>query len=195
MSRKLIVQQFLTLDGVMQAPGAKDEDTRGGFEHGGWQLSYYDNLLVEFMLKSYASADALLFGRRTYDTFAAYWPSAPDDGNPFIKDMNRLTKYVVSTRPLELKWKNSAKIEGDAVEEITKLKRQPGKDIILLGSGKLSQTLMQHNLVDKYTLFVAPLILGTGTRLFSGSDLKQELVFQDSKTTSTGVVIMTYTAL
>jgi len=192
MSRKLVVQQFLTLDGVMQAPGAKDEDTSGGFEHGGWQLPFFDATLVEFMLQRYASVDAFLFGRRTYDTFAAYWPSAPDDGNPFIKDMNRLTKYVVSARPLELAWGNSVRIEGDVVEEIAKLKQQPGKDLLVLGSGKLVQTLMRDNLVDEYALIVTPLILGTGTRLFRSSDSMQNLALLDCKSTGTGVVIMTY---
>lgn len=192
MNRKLVVQQFLTLDGVMQAPGAKDEDTRGGFEHGGWQLPFYDGSIVEFMLDRYARADALLFGRRTYETFAAYWPTAPDDGNPFVKEMNRLIKYVASNHPVDLGWKTSIRIEPPVPEAVRQLKEQPGNDILVLGSGNLVQTLLEHRLVDELVLIVAPLVLGTGKRLFGGNMPRQEFVLAGQQASSTGVSMLTY---
>lgn len=165
MSRKLAVQQFLSLDGVMQAPGAKDEDTRGGFPFGGWQLPYSDEAVVRFILERFSASDALLLGRYTYEIFAAYWPKVTDEeGNPFAAEMNRLVKYVVTDQTVDLTWQNSFQITGDAVEEIKKLKEQSGKDITVLGSGVLVQSLMRHHLIDEYALMVVPLILGEGMR-------------------------------
>ena len=192
MGRKLVVQQFVTIDGVMQAPGTKEEDTRGGFDYGGWQLPYYDGIIVESMLERYAAADSLLFGRRTYENFAAYWPSAPDDGNPFVKEMNRFVKYVVARQPVDLSWENSFQIHPPVPEAIGQLKRQPGKDILVLGSGELVQTLVEHRLVDEFVLMVAPLVLGKGKRLFEGNLPKQELKLVSSKNSGTGVAILTY---
>lgn len=192
MSRKLIVQQFLTLDGVMQAPGAKDEDTRDGFDYGGWQLPYYDGTIVESMLERYAACDGLLFGRRTYESFAAYWPKAPDDGNPFVKEMNRLIKYVVTGQSVDLGWKTSIRIEPPVPEAIDQLKRQPGKDILVLGSGELVRALQEHQLIDEFVLMIAPLTLGKGKRLFERGIPKQEFELADSQISGTGVAILTY---
>jgi dihydrofolate reductase len=192
MSRKIVVQEFLSVDGVMQAPGAKDEDTRRGFTDGGWQLPYYEATLVEFMIGRYKAADALLLGARTYKTFADYWPTAPDDGNPFVPEMNRLTKYVISNHPVELSWENSVHLKGDLRTELESIKGEEGKDIIVLGSSELAQTLMRHDLVDEYVLMVAPLKLGTGTRLFREDTVKQKLILRDSVATSTGQLILRY---
>jgi len=192
MSRKLVIQQFLTLDGVMQAPGAKDEDTRNGFAFGGWQIPFFDESIVEFILTRYAATDTLLFGRLTYETFAAYWPNETDPNNPFAAAMNNFTKYVVTSQPIDLSWKTSYRIEGNIVQEIAKLKAQPGKDITVLGSGVLSQTLISHGLVDEYALMVAPLVLGTGTRLFRDGIPRQALTLASATTSKTGVALLTY---
>jgi dihydrofolate reductase len=192
MSRKVVVQEFLTLDGVMQGPGAKDEDTRGNFRYGGWQIPFYDDKVVEFMLERYKSADALLLGERTYRVFADYWPTAPDDGNPFVPTMNHLKKYVVSNNVVELSWDNSEQIKGDTINKIRDLKNQDGKDILVLGSGNLAQSLIANDLVDEYVLMVAPIKLGTGMRLFNNDDVEQKLTLQNCSTSSTGELLLTY---
>lgn len=190
MPRKLIIQEFLTLDGVMQAPGTKDEDTRGGFTHGGWQIPYYDEVIIGTMMERYAASDALLFGGRTYKAFSAYWPTAPSD-DPFAGEMNRLKKYVVAADDIDTAaWQNSERITGDVVAEIAKLKEQDGKDITVIGSGMLAQTLMQHNLVDEYIIFLAPLKLGTGTKLFNDDNIEQSLELIDSKVATTGELVL-----
>ena len=131
MGRKLVIQEFITLDGVMQAPGTKDEDTRGGFTHGGWQIPYYDEAIIGIMMERYAASDALLFGQRTYEAFAAYWPTAPAD-DPFAGEMNRLKKYVVAADDIDtVAWQNSERITGDVVAEIAKEK----KLIVLVTNG------------------------------------------------------------
>lgn len=192
MSRKLVIQEFITLDGVMQAPGTKDEDTRGGFTRGGWQLPYYDEVIIGTMMERYAASDALLFGGRTYQAFAAYWPTAPSD-DPFAGEMNRLKKYVVADDTVDTaKWQNSEHITGDMVAEITRLKAQDGKDITVIGSGLLAQTLMQNNLVDEYIIFLAPLKLGTGTKLFNDDSTEQSLELLDSKVATTGELVLHY---
>jgi dihydrofolate reductase len=192
MSRKIVVQEFLTLDGVMQAPGTKEEDTRGDFKHGGWQIPFYDDKVVEFMLERYKSADALLLGERTYRTFADCWPTAPDDGNPFVPEMNRLKKYVVSNGSVELSWHSSEQIKGDTIAKIQDLKDQDGTDILVLGSGKLVQSLMASDLVDEYVLMIAPLKLGTGTRLFNDDKVEQKLTLQSCSMAGTGELLLTY---
>ncbi len=192
MGRKLVIQEFITLDGVMQAPGTKDEDTRGGFTHGGWQIPYYDEAIIGIMMERYAASDALLFGQRTYEAFAAYWPTAPAD-DPFAGEMNRLKKYVVAADDIDtVAWQNSERITGDVVAEIAKLKAEDGKDITVIGSGLLAQTLMQNNLVDEYIIFLAPLKLGTGTKLFNGDSVEQSLELLGSKVATTGELVLHY---
>jgi dihydrofolate reductase len=190
--RKVIVSEFLTLDGVMQAPGDPEEDRRGGFQHGGWQLSYFDDVLGSAVTEGLSAAGGLLLGRRTYEIFAAYWPSAPAD-IPIAPTINSLPKYVAS-RTLEepLGWENSTLLQGDAAKEVASLKEQSGGDLLVIGSGDFVQTLMQNSLVDEYQLMVHPFVLGTGARLFREGTPRTALRLADTKTTTKGVLILTY---
>jgi dihydrofolate reductase len=189
---KIVAFTSLTLDGVMQAPGRPDEDRRGGFEHGGWATPYADSVMGSVSAESGSSAGALLFGRRTYEDFYAVWPKRTDD-NPFTGVLNNTTKYVASTTLKEpLPWMNSTLLKGDVAEAVTRLKMQPGKDLVVLGSGALLQSLMQHNLVDEYILLIHPLVLGSGRRLFTDGGAPTALQLVDSKATTTGVLIATY---
>ncbi|MEX0816404.1 MAG: dihydrofolate reductase family protein [Gaiellales bacterium] len=190
--RKVIVSEFLSLDGVMQAPGDPDEDRRDGFEHGGWSMPYADDVFMSVVVKAMAECGGYLLGRRTYEIFARYWPTAPDD-DPFAASLNGLPKHVAS-RTLEepLEWKNSMLLKGDVAEAVAKLKQEPGKDLSVLGSGDFVQTLMEHDLVDEYQLMVDPIVLGSGRRLFGDGTPTTKLRLVDSKTTSTGVLIASY---
>src|ERR1700732_1570214 len=189
---KIVAFTSLTLDGVMQAPGRPDEDRRGGLEHGGWALPYADSVLGAVSGQSMASTGALLFGRRTYEDFYAVWPNRTDD-NPFTAVLNNTQKYVASTTLEEpLPWVNSTLLKGDAAEAVARLKAQPGKDFVVLGSGVLLQSLMRRNLVDEYVLLIHPLVLGSGRRLFTDEGQFAALRLIDATTTTTGVVIATY---
>jgi dihydrofolate reductase len=189
--RKLLVIDFLSLDGVMQAPGQPDEDTEGGFNHGGWATPYHDESLAKSVADSMAATDAYLFGRKTFENFAAYWPTAPRD-IPFTDHLNNTAKYVVSKTLKEPNWSNSTVIDGHVAEEVPKLKQQPGKNIAVLGSGQLVQALIENDLVDEYLLTIYPLVLGGGKRLFRDDEQLRRLELVDSKTTSTGGVALTY---
>jgi dihydrofolate reductase len=187
----IIVFENLTLDGVMQAPGRRDEDLRGGFRHGGWATPYADPVLGRVAGESMASTGGLLLGRRTYEDFYAVWPNRTD--NPFTEVLNNTQKYVASTTLKEpLPWINSTLLKGDVPGAVAGLRAQPGKDIVVLGSGELVQTLMQHNLVDQYVLLIHPLVLGSGRRLFADGSAFAALHLVDTKTTTTGVVVATY---
>ena len=190
---KVVVFNHLTLDGVMQAPGRPDEDLRGGFEHGGWARPRSDSAAMGSAVgESMANIGALLLGRRTYEDFYAYWPNQPEP-NPFTAVLNNSQKYVASTTLEEpLPWRNSTLLKGDAAEAVARLKEQPGKDFLVLGSGELVQSLMRRNLVDEYVLLIHPLVLGSGRRLFSDGGAFATLRLVDTKTTTTGVVIATY---
>lgn len=189
--RKIVVVESLTLDGVMQAPGRADEDVRGGFEHGGWAVPYNDEVMGKEMGKGMGNTD-LLFGRRTYEDFYSFWPNQKDP-NPFTEVLNNTQKYVASTKLKNpLPWINSTLLKGDAARTVAKLKKQPGKDIGVLGSGKLVQTLMQHGLVDEYLLLIHPLVLGSGRRLFANGSPLAALELVNSVTTTTGVTIATF---
>ncbi len=187
---KVVVINHLTLDGVMQAPGRPDEDVRGGFEHGGWSPPYGDAVMGSVMGERMAQGGDLLLGRRTYEDFAGFWPNQKD--NPFTEVLNNVQKYVASTTLEEpLPWSNSTLLKGDAAEGVARLKEQQGKDLVVLGSGELVQSLMRRNLIDEYVLLIHPLVLGSGRRLCTdGSFAALRLV--DIKTTTTGVVIATY---
>jgi dihydrofolate reductase len=186
---KVVVFMNLTLDGVMQAPGRPDEDRRGGFEHGGWATPY---ATMEAAEESMAYTGALLLGRRTYEDFYAVWPNRTD--NPFTAVLNNTQKYVASTTLEEpLPWSNSTLLKGDAAEAVARLKEEPGKDLVVLGSGELVQSLMRRNLVDEYVLLIHPLVLGSGRRLFTDGGAFAALRLVGTKTTTTGVVIATYT--
>src|SRR2546421_6493005 len=164
---KVVAFTSLTLDGVMQAPARPDEDTRGGFEHGGWATPYADSVMGSVAAESGSSAGALLFGRRTYQDFYAVWPKRTDD-NRFTPVLNNTQKYVASTTLKEpLPWMNSTLLKGDAAQEVLRLKSEMNKDLIVLGSGVLLQSLMPHNLIDEYILLIHPLLLGSGRRLFT----------------------------
>jgi dihydrofolate reductase len=190
--RKLVVGTFLTLDGVMQAPGDSQEDLEAGFRHGGWQMPYFDADAGKIMDEQIAATDALLLGRKTYQIFAAYWPNAPED-EAIAKKFNSIPKYVVSTTLDKVEWNNSTLIQNNVADEIARLKQQPGSGILsVTGSGRLAQTLERHNLVDEYVLWIHPLVLGSGKRLFEGGILPVHLRLVDTKTTGSGVVILTY---
>jgi dihydrofolate reductase len=191
--RKLIVSEFLTLDGVMQAPGSPDEDRSGGFNHGGWQMQYFDDIGAKEIIEGITEAGGFLLGRKTYEIFAAYWPTAPEEEQAVAGPLNNLPKFVVSKTLREpLAWNNSTLIAGNVAEEVAKLKRQSGNDIRVIGSGELVQTLMKHDLVDEYDLMIHPLVLGSGKHLFREGGSKQTLKLLDFKTTSKGVTILKY---
>jgi len=189
---KIVVFNSVTLDGVMQAPARSDEDTRGGFEHGGWAIPYSDPAIGRAFEESKATTGGLLLGRRTYEDFYKVWPNRTD--NPFTEVLNNAPKYVASRTLKEpLPWMNSILLKGDIPAAVAELKSQPVKDLVILGSGELIQTLMKHNLIDTYILFIHPLVLGSGRRLFpDGAFATLQLV--DVKPSSTGVVIATYQA-
>jgi dihydrofolate reductase len=188
--RELLVTTFLTLDGVMQAPGGPEEDDSGGFAYGGWSVNYWDDLMSQVMTETMSVPFDLVLGRRTYDIFAAYWPNAPEEAGG--KPLNDATKYVVSRGRPKLEWTPSVLIEGDAAEGIAKLKQEEGPELQVHGSGNLIQTLIRHNLVDRYRLWVFPVVIGSGKRLFSDGTIPSALRLVDSKVSSTGVVIGTY---
>jgi dihydrofolate reductase len=188
--RKIVVNMSLTLDGVMQAPGRPDEDPCGGFEYGGWALPYFDPVMGRVAAEGMAATPALLFGRRTYQDFYAVWPKRSD--NPFTEVLNNAQKYVASTTLAEpLPWSNSTLLKGGAAA-VAALKEQPGKDLVVLGSGELVQSLMRRNLIDEYVLSIHPLVLGAGRRLFPDGSPYAALRLVDTQVTTTGVVIATY---
>jgi dihydrofolate reductase len=188
---KIVVFESLTLDGVMQAPGRSDEDPRGGFQYGGWAAPYADPDMGKAAGESMASSGALLLGRRTYEDFYSVWPNRTD--NPYTEVLNKALKYVASTTLQEpLPWSNSVLLKGDVAEAVAALRAQPGKDIVVLGSGVLVQTLMLHNLVDQYVLHIHPLLLGSGHRLFADGATFATLRLVNSVTTTKGVLIATY---
>jgi dihydrofolate reductase len=188
--RKLIVSTFLTLDGVMQAPGGPGEDEDAGFALGGWSVNYWDDQMGEVMGAAMSNPFDLVLGRKTYDIFAAYWPHATEEDG--AKPLNDATKYVASRSRPTLEWSNSVLIEGDAAEGIAALKKQDGPELQVHGSGDLVQTLMRHNLIDQYRLWVFPLVIGSGKRLFSDGTVPLGLTLVDSHVSTTGVMIGTY---
>jgi dihydrofolate reductase len=188
---QLTVINHVTLDGVMQGPGRPDEDTRDGFAHGGWAVPYNDEVMGRVMGEGMARTAGLLLGRRTYEDFAGFWPRQQD--NPYTRMLDETQKYVVSTTLAEpLPWQNSTLLRGDAVEAVGRLKEQPGGDLAILGSGALIRSLLPHGLIDRFTLMINPLVLGSGRRLFDGGGVPAPLRLVDSTTTTTGVIIATY---
>ena len=189
--RKIIVCTFLSLDGVMQAPGGRDEDAESGFEHGGWQKPVSDDEVGAAIAGWYETSDAMLLGRKTYDLFAAYWPTAAPP-NPFTHPMNRMRKYVASRTLTSLEWENSTLLEGDVADAVRELKASDGGDINVVGSGDLAQTLMRHDLVDEYRLTIHPVIIGTGKRLFADGAVPTALEPVSVSTTKSGTVVGVY---
>jgi dihydrofolate reductase len=188
---ELFVGTFLTVDGVMQAPGGPEEDRDGGFEHGGWSFNYWDDVMGEIIVASTLRADALLLGRRTYEIFAAHWPRVGDE-DPVAAKLNSVPKYVASRTLTEVTWNNSTLLEGDVAQAVAALKEDLEGEIQVTGSGALLQTLLEHDLVDRFQLWVFPLVLGTGKRLFAGGTVLGALNLVDTETSSTGVTIHTY---
>lgn len=189
--RKLVVVEFLSLDGVMQAPGDLDEDREGGFEHGGWQRPYFDEVLATEATKSMVQTDAYLFGRKTYQKMAAFWPNQPSD-DPFAPHLNSTPKYVASRTLESVGWQGSTLLDGPVEKAVAELKEQSGNNIVVLGSGELVQTLIENDLVDEYELTISPIVLGSGKKLFRGSDQARKLVLADSKPTSSGSLMLRY---
>jgi dihydrofolate reductase len=189
---KLVVQESLSLDGVMQGPGGPDEDRSGGFDHGGWAMPYFDDSMMAMASEGMGSTGALLLGRRTYEIFAAYWPNQADEA-PFASFLNAIPKHVASTTLEEpLAWGNSHLIKGDVAEGVRKLKEESEKDLLILGSGRLAQTLADRGLIDEYQLWVHPIVLGNGKRLFEEGSPNIPMRLVDSKTSSTGVALFTF---
>jgi dihydrofolate reductase len=175
----------------MQAPGRPDEDRRDGFERGGWAQPNVDEVMGKVMAEGMAQGGPLLFGRRTYEDFAGFWPKQKD--NPYTEVLDNAQKYVASTTLKEpLPWKNSTLLEGDAAEAVARLKEEPGNDIGILGSGELVRSLMRHELIDELVLMIHPLVLGSGRRLFADDGPSAALQLIGTVTTTTGVVIATY---
>jgi dihydrofolate reductase len=188
--RKLIVTTFLTLDGVMQAPGGPEEDEAAGFAHGGWSVSHFDAAVDQAMDELMGRPFELVLGRRTYDIFAGFWPHASEEQG--AKLLNAATKHVASRSRPALEWENSVLIEGDAAEGVAALKEQDGPELQVHGSGDLIQTLLRHGLIDEFHLLVFPVLVGSGKRLFADGTLPAGLELVDGKVSPSGVVIGTY---
>jgi dihydrofolate reductase len=190
--RRVIINEQLTLDGVMQGPGAPDEDRSGGFEHGGWAMSYFDEVMGKAAGEGMGSAGGLLLGRMTYEIFAAYWPKQGDEV-PFASFLNSVPKYVASRTLREpLEWNNSHLLKGDVGEAVRRLKEEDGGDLVVLGSGDLAQTLIEEGLIDVYELWIDPVVLGSGKRLFREGGPRNAMKLVGSKASSTGVAMLTY---
>ncbi len=190
--RKIIVSEFVTLDGVYQAPGDANEDRSGGFDLGGWQMPYFDDAAGAAINDLFALTGAILLGRRTYEIFAAFWPTQPDE-DPFAALINRLPKHVASTTlKAPLSWSTATLLEGNVVDAVHALKEEPGGDIQVIGSGNLVQTLLKTDLVDELRLMIHPLLAGGGKRLFQEGLPSTRFRLRASSTSSTGVLIATY---
>lgn len=189
--KKIVVGTFLTLDGVMQAPGDSKEDIEGGFKKGGWQMPYFDADAGKIMDESMAETKAMLLGRKTYQIFAAYWPTAPAD-DPMAQQMNNMPKYVASKTLKKLDWNNSTLIGKNLAQDVAKLKQDGTGVISVIGSGVLAQSLMKLGLVDEYTLWFHPLVLGGGKRLFADGVVPLNLKLVDTRTTGSGILVLTY---
>ncbi|MGD9651537.1 MAG: dihydrofolate reductase family protein [Candidatus Dadabacteria bacterium] len=190
--RKIIVLSFMTLDGVIQAPGGPGEDTSGGFEYGGWTVPYFDDFSGRVMDEQTGHPFDLLLGRKTYDIFAGYWPHQDESTTPFALKFNKARKYVASRSPIELDWNNSVLLQEDIVEEIKKLKAQDGPELQVYGSGDFIQTLLKNDLVDELWLKIFPITLGTGKRLFAEGTIPAAFELTDSKVSPSGVMIANF---
>jgi len=187
--RKLVVNTFMTLDGVMQAPGGPPEDPSGGFTYGGWSVNYWDDVMGQTMGEFMGKPFDLILGRKTYEIFAAHWPYSNEPG---ADQLNNAKKYVASRTLNKVDWNNSALLKEDVVQEIRKLKEQDGPELQVHGSSNFIQTLLKHNLIDEFHIWIFPVVIGSGKRLFGQGALPSGLKLTDSKTSSTGVIMATY---
>jgi dihydrofolate reductase len=191
--RKLIASEWMTLNGVVQSPSSPGEDPSNGFEHGGWHLPFIDPMFMEWVVQTVTGAGAYLFGRRTYEIFAAHWPNASEPEQVLAAPLNTRPKYVASTTlSAPLSWQNSTLLQGDAAQAVRALQQEDGGDILVIGSTELLQTLLRHGLVDELRLIIDPVVVGGGKRLFHDDGALRQLRLVDSRVTSTGAIIATY---
>jgi len=188
---KLTMTTFLTLDGVMQAPGGPPEDRSGGFDHGGWLVPFFDAITGQFMAERFEQADAFLLGRTTYQIFANHWPRVTDPSDPIASKLNALPKHVASKTLAQVDWHNSSLVR-DVATEVSSLKARYPRELQVHGSAGLAQTLLEHDLVDEYHLLVFPVVLGTGKRLFAAGAIPAKLQLLQTRTSSTGTLIASY---
>jgi len=189
---KLVVSAFISLDGIMQAPGGPEEDPEGGFEHGGWSVPYFDEDMGAIMVEQFAGMESLLLGRRTYEIFAAHWPHFDDPNDPVASKLNAMPKYVASRTLSEVTWNNSHLLKGDLADAVTDLKQGSGGEVNVQGSSNLINSLQRHDLVDEYRLLIEPVALGTGKRLFAEGTHPVAMRLSSVRTTSTGAMYCTY---
>jgi dihydrofolate reductase len=190
---KLIVTEWMTLDGVVQAPAEANEDRSGNFAHGGWHLRYFDDVAMKWVVDNVTGAGGFVLGRRTYDVFAAHWPKASEQEQVLARPMNSLPKHVASRTLTEpLAWENSKLLEGDVAEAVAALKREAGPYLLAIGSAELVQTLLEHDLVDELRVMIDPLVLGSGKRIFRDAGVPRPLRLVHSQATSTGAILATY---
>jgi dihydrofolate reductase len=191
--RKVVVVEWMTLDGVVQAPGHADEDREGGFEHGGWHLPYFDDMSRDWVVQGYAEAGGFLLGRRTYENLAAYWPNASEQEQVIARPLNTKPKYVATRTLAEpLDWQNSTVLTGDVAKAVLALKQEDDRDLHVIGSPEFAQTLIEQDLVDAFRLMIDPLIVGGGKRLFRDGYPRKPLRLLESRVTSTGAILATY---
>ncbi len=190
--RKINVLTFISMDGVMQAPGGPEEDTSGEFKYGGWTFPFFDDFLGQIMGEQMGHAFDLLLGRKTYDIFASYWPHQDVHTNPGAASLNHAKKYVISRSERKLDWENSTLIKDNVVEEIKKIKQQEGPELQVHGSGNLIQTLLQNNLIDELWLKIFPVTLGSGKRLFAEGTIPETFTLIDAKTSPKGVIVANF---
>jgi dihydrofolate reductase len=191
--RKVVVNEWMSLDGVVQAPGNPEEDTTGGFPHGGWHLRYFDEMSQDWVVEYLTEAGGFLLGRRTYEILAGYWPNASEEEKAVAQPLNAKPKYVASTTLSEpLAWENLSVLQGDVTEAVRALKQEDGGDLHMIGSTQLVRTLIEHDLVDGFRLMIDPVLLGGGKRLFPDDGVLRSLRLVDSAITTTGAVIATF---
>jgi dihydrofolate reductase len=193
---KLVVSTFVSLDGIMQAPGGPNEDLEGGFEHGGWSVPYFGEDMGPIMVEQFAGMESLLLGRKTYEIFAAHWPHITDEKDPVATKLNAMPKYVASRTMDKVEWHNSHLLQrdsqGDVAEAVAQLKQRSAGEINVQGSSDLIKTLQRHDLVDEYRLLIEPVVLGTGKRLFAEGTVPAAMRLTSAQPTSTGVVYCIY---
>lgn len=189
---KLVISAFVTLDGIMQAPGAPDEDRDGGFTHGGWSAPYADEEMGSIVVEQFAGIEAFLLGRRTYEIFNAYWPKITDEHDPIATKLNSAAKYVASRTLDTVEWNNAHLLAGDTAGAVAELKQRIDGELNVQGSTDLIRTLQRHDLVDEYRVLIEPVVLGTGKRLFAEGTVPAALALTDSRTTDIGTIYAAY---